>query len=80
MSVDPRVEGGVQIALLNVTPSQCLLAMAFDGNFTVITAENTTAAEGGKLAFDAKDINVYYPTETPAGDISKQLGTVCPKE
>lgn len=77
-------QGNAQLYVLNSTgsSSSCMLAIAFEGTINVTAATNTTALDGGTLAMTSSGIKIYYPKETPEGDISGQLGstTVCPKE
>ena len=81
--MDPTKEGSAGLVLLNaVGDNACLLAYCFSGTTNVTAANNTTAASGGSITFGVTNAKVYYPTETPAGDISGSLGsiTICPKE
>jgi hypothetical protein len=57
----------------------CVLAIAV-GSLEILQAENTTAQDGGKLAIAGSYLPLYYPTQTPYGDISSSLGKVCPQE
>lgn len=81
--MDPTVEGSAGLVLLNaVGEDACLLAYCFSGTTNVTAATNTTAASGGSITFGVTNAKVYYPTETPAGDISGSFTgiTICPKE
>lgn len=82
-SVDASKAGSGYVILANsLGVSNCLLAYSFGGSITVTEATNTSAASGGSLAFVGNGLLLYYPTETPVGDISSKLSgiTVCPKE
>ena len=56
--------------------------MACNGITNVTAAYNTTAASGGSITFGVVNAKIYYPTETPVGDISGSFTgiTMCPKE
>ncbi len=83
-TVDLTQEATAMSYLINVDANnnQCLLAFVSGGTVNVTAATNTTAASGGSIAFNATNLKLYHPTETPFGDISGQLGstTACPKE
>lgn len=82
--MDPTKEGSATFVLLNAvgTSDSCLLAYCFSGTTNVTAATNTTAASGGSIALGVTNAKVYYPTETPAGDISGSFTgiTMCAKE
>ncbi|HOW52630.1 MAG TPA: hypothetical protein PLV42_11380 [bacterium] len=83
LSTDASQQGSAYLVLLNsLGNTSCLLAYSFGGTVNVTAASNTTAPGAGTLNFDSTKIEVYYPKETPMGDISGNLGTtqVCPKE
>ena len=61
----------------------CVHAFAYGKLLTITQATNTTADDGGQLAFWAADVPLYHPTQTPLGDITQELAaatdlTVCP--
>lgn len=82
--MDPTKEGSAGFVLLNAVGQSdaCLLAYCFSGTTNVTASNNTTAASGGSISFGVTNAKVYYPTETPAGDISGSFSgiTICPKE
>jgi hypothetical protein len=82
--MDPTKEGAVVMIMLNAvgSDSSCLLAYGFSGTTSVTAANNTTAASGGSITFGVTNSKVYYPTETPVGDISGSFTgiSICPKE
>lgn len=82
--MDPTDEGSVKLLLINAVgdSDSCVLAEAFSGITNVTAAYNTTAASGGSITFGVVNAKIYYPTETPVGDISGQFSdtTICPKE
>ncbi|HOW51798.1 MAG TPA: hypothetical protein PLV42_07125 [bacterium] len=84
ISMDGSQAGAGSVVLVNSTgtSTSCLLAYSFGGSVTVTAATNTTAVSGGTLTLSGSGIEIYYPTETPLGDITDQLGTttICPKE
>lgn len=83
MKIDPATANNPALYLINYTNlDSCILAIAFGGVLNITKSVNTTASEGGQLAFNASNVKIYYPSETPVGDISGQLaGTkICPKE
>ncbi len=81
--MDPTKQGSAALVLANaVGQSACLLAYCFSGTTNVTAAVNTTQTSGGSITFGVTNAKVYYPTETPIGDISGQLSgaQICPKE
>jgi len=60
--------------------TDCVLAISYFGEINVTKATNTTAVDGGALAFTIANTNIYHTTDTPEGDISADMGGVCPKE
>ncbi len=64
----------------NVT---CVHALGF-GTLNVTVAQNTTATDGGDLAFAATNLTLHHPSSTPAGDLTSRLTsatlTVCPRQ
>lgn len=80
VSMDASKEGSGFTILLNSTGTgtRCLLAISFGGTVTVTAAANTDQVSGGSLAFNGSGIMVYYPAETPLGDLSD--ANTCPKE
>ena len=80
-----QVMGATRLYLFNYKAdgSKCLLAVGIGGHVTVTLAENTAETEGGKLAFEAQDVPIYYVTESPYGQAlanSFQAVGICPKE
>ena len=58
----------------------CVAAVGF-GALQITTALNTTAVDGGSLAFDGADVKLHHPSSTPNGDISaafESWGGACP--
>lgn len=51
----------------------CLHAVGFNSSLNVLKAENIIDVEGGAIMLQSKEIKLYHPTETPVGDISKDL-------
>jgi hypothetical protein len=62
----------------------CVIALATEGSIDVTDAMNTSAIEGGTLALNGADIDLYYPAETPVGNLTETLASagvaVCPRE
>ena len=82
--MDPTKQDSVVLVLLNAIGTQdaCLLAYCFSGTTNVTAAVNTTAPSGGSITMGVTNAKVYYPKETPIGDISGQIQgiTTCAKE
>lgn len=82
--LDGGQPGSGRAALVNSTGPNtiCLLAYAFGGSVTVTAAAGTNQVSGGSISLNGTGIPLYYPTETPLGDLSGQLGStqICPKE
>lgn len=58
----------------------CAAAVGF-GQIMLTAASNTTAQDGGKLSITAPNgLPLYHPTQTPIGDVSAYVGSVCPME
>lgn len=81
------VDRSIQLMLYNVLSdgsSSCVLAMGVGGFLQVTEATGTTAVDGGTLAVTASDLPLYYPTETPLGDMTESIqeggGEVCARE
>ncbi len=79
----PNQPNGVVIYLVTVTANDtCVHAIAHGGMVTITEAVNTTAADGGQLSFEAANVQLYHPTDTPAGDLTAELAagnlSVCP--
>jgi len=85
LPVDLTVATSPMLLLMNFPGSTgCVLAIGHGGSISVTTATNTSAADGGSLAFTGAALPIYHPTGTPLGDISGELTgyglTICPKE
>jgi hypothetical protein len=88
--VDPSGESGsriVQLIVYEVMPdgeSMCIIAYGVGGVLHVSVSSGTTALDGGTLALAAQDLLLYYPTETPLGDLTSTIleggYSVCPRE
>jgi len=83
--MDPTADGSVVLLLKNESGvDHCILACSFSGttNITAVTNIEAPATDGGNITFNATEVKLYYPTETPVGDYSSQFGegTICPKE
>ena len=78
----------IQLLVYNVTApdgsSMCVIAIGIGGNLRVSAASNTSAQDGGTLAMTATGLPLYYPTETPIGDLTESIlaggYTVCVRE
>jgi hypothetical protein len=57
----------------------CAIAIA-GGSVQVLEAVNTWAPDGGKLQFIGSNLPLYHPKQTPWGDVTQYLGSVCPLE
>ncbi|MBI5531180.1 MAG: hypothetical protein HY898_00590 [Deltaproteobacteria bacterium] len=64
---------------LNQGQDYCAIAVGY-GTLQITQAEKTTAPDGGVLSLYGANLPLYYPTQTPDGDVSQMVGTVCPKE
>lgn len=74
--------GGAYLILYNEINNgndYCALAVA-SGVVQIAEAVNTSQPDGGKLTFYGSSLPLYYPTDTPWGNVSQYLGSVCPKE
>jgi hypothetical protein len=85
--VDPMADRIVQLIVYEVMSdgeSMCIIAYGIGGTLRVSAASNTAAQDGGTLAMTARDIPLYYPTETPLGDLTASIleggYSVCPRE
>ncbi len=67
--------GGVLVEVTEqvASNSQCTRAVGSLSELTVTNAVDTTATDGGELAFEATEIILYHPTDTPWGDLSSDL-------
>ncbi len=86
-SVQPNTDyeldvNGNIIQVTNYTNNNyCLIAFGLQGTVHVTVAEGLDKLEGGKIGITATDVKLYYPTETPWGDLSANAGgSLCPKE
>ncbi len=84
-TVDLTQEATALSYLINVDANnnQCMLAFVSGSTVNVTASTNTTAPSGGSITFNATNLKLYHPTETPFGDISADLGqqiTICVKE
>jgi hypothetical protein len=77
-------DDGVLVYFVTVGLTEsCVHAFAYGEWLDITLAANTTADEGGQLAFSATDVPVYHPTATPLGDITQGVAdaaglAVCP--
>jgi len=85
--VDPLAARVVQLILYEVMPdgeSMCIIAYGIGGSLHVTVASGTAALDGGTLALAARDLPLYYPAETPIGDLTESIlaggYTVCVRE
>ncbi|MFH1438055.1 MAG: hypothetical protein ABIJ56_20270, partial [Pseudomonadota bacterium] len=76
----------VTLSVVNIYSGNdvCFLAIGIGGAITVTRAWNTSAIEGGKLAFSGTGIPLYHPTMTPYGDMTAAIigagYQICPPE
>ncbi|MFH2011003.1 MAG: hypothetical protein ABI333_30670 [bacterium] len=80
----PNQPSGVVIYLVTVSPNDtCVHAVACGGFLQITEVQDATAADGGNLAFEATGVPLYYPTETPEGDLTASMAgsglSICPR-